>query len=110
MRNCLLFIALGAVSLHCVHTRTIPVTTGPLVLHVWIYYKSDPQELVKVVDSSHCKYTLLTERETDGMTRVEFSFVPDPNGKQMDALFRRLCRYKDARGYSTTRGTKINER
>ncbi len=105
MRNCLLFL-LALTALHCAPVKIPPALRGPLVLHAWIYYGREPAELRKVVDSSHLHYTMIQERESDGFTRVEFCFRPDPGLRQMEKLFKRLRRYPGIRGFATTRGIK----
>ncbi len=106
MRNCFIILLLVITASHCRPVRTLTVVSGPLVLSVWIYYNRDPQELVRVVDSSHCAYTMDVVHESDGYTRAEFSFQPDPSARRLRKLFERLRRYQGIRGFTTTRGRK----
>lgn len=103
MRYCLLFLSIAITAMHCVPASKLPAVKGQLVLHIWIYYQSDPGKLVQVVDSSHCPYTLHSEKEGDGCTRMEFSFRPDPSVRQMNTLIKRLKNYTGIRSFGSTR-------
>lgn len=106
MRNCFVIVLLSIAAFACKPVR-MQQARGPLVMHVWIYYGRDPKDLVQVVDSSRCKYSVEYEKETDGYTRVVFSFRPDPTLRQMDRLITRLKRYNGVRSFVTTRGQQI---
>lgn len=102
MRYCLLLL----LALSAIRCATVKPPSGPFVLHVWIYYGHLPAEVQTLIDSSHCPYRMRSERESDGVTRVEFSFTPDPRVKRLEKIFGRLQRNPAVRGFATTRGEK----
>lgn len=107
MRRYFVLLLVAVMASFCRPAR--PQQPGPWVLHVWIYGNRDYHEVQRVVDSSHCRYTIFMEKQNDGTTRVEFRFRPDPSFRQMGKLFGRLNRYPGKQGFTTTRGKKENE-
>lgn len=98
----------GSILVSCATTGK-PAEKGQFVLHVWIYYNQPPEEIQKVIDSSRVPFNVKRVKESDGVTRVEFTFEREPSIRQKEATFMRIKRYPGARGFATTRGEPYNK-